>query len=78
MRIGIDAMGGDFAPKECIKAVLEEASVENFVYHFFIFGVQKALSEYHDALQHSRITVIHTGDSIGIAEHATKTVAAKN
>ncbi len=78
MRIGIDAMGGDFAPKECIKAVLEEASVENCVYHFFIFGVQKALSEYHDALQHSRITVIHTGDSIGIAEHATKTVAAKN
>lgn len=77
MRIGIDAMGGDFAPKECIKAVLEEASVENCEYQFFIFGEQKALSEYQDALKHPRITVIHTGDSIGMGEHATRAVASK-
>jgi phosphate acyltransferase len=77
MRIGIDAMGGDFAPKECIKAVLEEASVENCEYQFFIFGAQKALSEYQDALKHPKITVIHTGDSIGMGEHATKAVASK-
>jgi glycerol-3-phosphate acyltransferase PlsX len=77
MRIGIDAMGGDFAPKECIKAVLEEASVENCEYQFFIFGEQKALSEYHDVLIHPKITVIHTGDSIGMGEHATKAVASK-
>jgi glycerol-3-phosphate acyltransferase PlsX len=77
MRIGIDAMGGDFAPKECIKAVLEEASVENCEYQFFIFGEQKALSEYQDDLSHPKITVIHTGDSIGMGEHATKAVASK-
>jgi glycerol-3-phosphate acyltransferase PlsX len=77
MKIGIDAMGGDFAPKECIKAVLEEASVENCEYQFFIFGEQKALSEYQDDLSHPKITVIHTGDSIGMGEHATKAVASK-
>lgn len=77
MRIGIDAMGGDFAPEECIKAVLEEASVENCEYQFFIFGEQTALSEYHDALTHPKITVIHTGESIGMGEHATKAVASK-
>ncbi|MFT5347964.1 MAG: glycerol-3-phosphate acyltransferase PlsX [Bacteroidia bacterium] len=77
MRIGIDAMGGDFAPKECIKAVLEEASVENCEYQFFIFGEQQALTEYHDVLIHPKITVIHTGDSIGMGEHATKAVASK-
>ena len=77
MRIGIDAMGGDFAPKECIKAVLEEASVKNCEYQFFIFGEKKALSEYQYALKHPRITVIHTGDSIGMGEHATKAVASK-
>jgi glycerol-3-phosphate acyltransferase PlsX len=77
MRIGIDAMGGDFAPKEYIKAVLEEASVKNCEYQFFIFGEKKALSEYQYALKHPRITVIHTGDSIGMGEHATKAVASK-
>jgi len=77
MRIGIDAMGGDFAPEECIKAVLEEASVENCEYQFFIFGEQTALSEYHNALTHPKITVIHTGESIGMGEHATKAVASK-
>ena len=77
MRIGIDAMGGDFAPKECIKAVLEEASVENCEYQFFIFGEQKALSEYQEALTHPKIIVIHTGESIGMGEHATKAVASK-
>jgi len=77
MRIGIDAMGGDFAPKECIKAVLEEASVKNCEYQFFIFGEQKALNEYLEDLTHPKITVIYTGESIGMGEHATKAVASK-
>lgn len=77
MRIGIDAMGGDFAPKECIKAVLEEATVENCEFQFFIFGEKEALAEYKDDLNRPNITVIYTGDSIGMGEHATKAVASK-
>jgi fatty acid/phospholipid biosynthesis enzyme len=43
MKIGIDAMGGDYAPDECIKAILEEANSENCKEHFFVFGEEQAL-----------------------------------
>ena len=77
MRIGIDAMGGDFAPEECVKAILEEARVKNCEDQFFIFGEQESLKPYTDDLDHPNITVIFTGDSIGMGEHATKAVASK-
>jgi len=77
MRIGIDAMGGDFAPEECIKAICEEASAENCEYQFFIFGEKEALKPFADDLEHPNITIIYTGESIGMGEHATKAVASK-
>lgn len=77
MRIGIDAMGGDFAPEECIKAVLAEANLENCDSHFYLFGEESALSIYSKDLDHPNITVVHTGESIGMSEHATKAVASK-
>jgi glycerol-3-phosphate acyltransferase PlsX len=77
MRIGIDAMGGDFAPEECIKAVLAEANMENCDSHFVIFGEPHALAPYSADLDHPNITVVKTGDSIGMSEHATKAVASK-
>lgn len=77
MRIGIDAMGGDFAPKECIKAVLTEANAIDCDSQFFVFGEKEALAEYSSDLQHPNITVLYTGESIGMGEHATKAVASK-
>jgi len=77
MNIGIDAMGGDFAPEECIKAVVHKASEKNCDAHFFVFGEAKALKEYVTDLDLPNITVIHTGDSIGMGEHATKAVVTK-
>ena len=46
MNIGIDAMGGDYAPKECVNAIVNEANSDNCDSHFFVFGEPKALSEY--------------------------------
>jgi glycerol-3-phosphate acyltransferase PlsX len=77
MRIGIDAMGGDFAPEECVLAILEEARIENCKDHFFIFGEQESLKPYKEDLNLSNITVVFTGESIGMGEHATKAVASK-
>lgn len=77
MRIGVDAMGGDFAPKECIKAVLTEANAVDCDSQFFVFGEKEALAEYASDLQHPNIQVIYTGESIGMGEHATKGVASK-
>lgn len=77
MRIGIDAMGGDFAPEECVKAVVTEANSENCEFQFFVFGEEQQLLPYVDELNHQNITVIHTGESIGMGEHGTKAVASK-
>jgi len=67
MRIGIDAMGGDFAPKECIDAIVSYANREGNDSHFFIA----------DVLAHPMISIVNTGESIGMGEHATKAVASK-
>jgi glycerol-3-phosphate acyltransferase PlsX len=77
MKIGIDAMGGDFAPAECVKAVVSEANQEDNKLHFFLFGEEEALSTYAAELNHPNITIVHTGKSIGMAEHATKAVVSK-
>jgi|TARA_B110000093_G_scaffold165275_1_gene189691 glycerol-3-phosphate acyltransferase PlsX len=77
MKIGIDAMGGDFAPAECVKAVVTEANREDNELHFFLFGEEDSLKLYATELNHPNISIIHTGDSIGMAEHATKAVASK-
>jgi glycerol-3-phosphate acyltransferase PlsX len=77
MRIGIDAMGGDFAPEECIKAVVAEANTENYEFQFFVFGEKEALLPFAEELNHPNIEVVYTGVSIAMAENATKAVASK-
>jgi len=77
MNVGIDAMGGDFAPKECINAVVKEANSENCDSHFFVFGEPEALKEYAEDLNHPNITVVPSGESISMGEHAIKAVSTK-
>jgi glycerol-3-phosphate acyltransferase PlsX len=77
MRIGIDAMGGDFAPAECIKGVLAEVQAGNTSDTFVVYGEETALSKYSDELASHSIEVVFTGPSIGMSEHATKAVASK-
>lgn len=77
MKIGIDAMGGDFAPEECVKAVVTEANREDNELNFFLFGEEDSLKPYVTELNHPNISIIYTGESIGMAEHATKAVVSK-
>ena len=77
MRIGIDAMGGDFAPEECVRAIVAEAQREDCQDQFFIFGEESLMSPYAADLEHHKIQIVPTGESIGMGEHATKAVASK-
>lgn len=77
MRIGIDAMGGDFAPEECIKGVIEELQHGDSSDTYIIYGEEIALKPFMSQLDHERIEVVYTGESIGMSEHATKAVASK-
>lgn len=76
MRIGIDAMGGDFAPSECIKGVLAEVA-ENQSDTFVVYGEEEALRPYLVELDAAGVEIVFCGESIGMSEHATKAVAAK-
>src|SRR4051812_31362706 len=80
MKIGLDIMGGDYAPAEPIKGVLQyfEQMTDPSV-HLLLIGDALAAAPYMsllDAYQH-RFTFIEAGEVIGMHEHPTKALKEK-
>ncbi|RPE09150.1 phosphate acyltransferase PlsX [Chitinophaga lutea] len=79
MRIGLDMMGGDYAPAEAVKGVkLFLDSVATDV-HLVLIGDEQALTPLlADAqLDQSRYSVVHSSQLIGMNEHPTKALKEK-
>lgn len=79
MRIGLDMMGGDFAPLEAVKGVklfLETVANEA---HLVLIGDEAALTPLlSDAqLDQSKYSVVHSSQVIGMNEHPTKALKEK-
>jgi len=79
MRIGLDVMGGDFAPQaalEGLKLALNNLSSEK---KFFLFGNQDTIQQFLslNQIQDSRIEIIPTNDEILMGEHAVKSISTK-
>jgi phosphate acyltransferase len=79
MRIGLDMMGGDFAPVEAVKGVklfLENVASDA---HLVLIGDEQALLPLlADAgLDQSRYSVVHSSQVIGMNEHPTKALKEK-
>jgi glycerol-3-phosphate acyltransferase PlsX len=80
MKIGIDMMGGDFAPVEAIKGIVEflQANSDTTV-HLILFGdaaqINPLLSE--AAVPESSYTVVHAPQVIDMHEHPTKALKEK-
>jgi len=80
MKIGLDIMGGDYAPAEAIKGVhmfLEQSHDPEV--HLLLIGDKAAAAPYLsllDPFQH-RYTFIEAGESIGMHEHPTKALKEK-
>jgi glycerol-3-phosphate acyltransferase PlsX len=78
MRIGIDAMGGDFAPLEAVKgAVAVKKQIPDIIPVLFghrerILACFQELSIPEDAIE-----IIHADEVIEMSEHATKAIAHK-
>jgi glycerol-3-phosphate acyltransferase PlsX len=77
MKIGIDMMGGDFAPLEAIKGIqhyLEEGNA-----HLVLIGdedkINPLLTEYN--IPEKNYTVVHAPQVIGMHEHPTKALKEK-
>lgn len=79
MRIGLDMMGGDYAPAEAVKGVRLFLDSDASDAHLVLIGDEQALTPLlTDAqLDQSRYTVVHSSQVIGMNEHPTKALKEK-
>jgi glycerol-3-phosphate acyltransferase PlsX len=79
MTIGLDMMGGDFAPLEAVKGVSAYLKEENSTASLVLIGdqvqIDKLIAENNIPLNH--ISVIHAEQVIGMHEHPTKALKEK-
>src|SRR5215218_10069407 len=77
MKIGIDMMGGDFAPLEALKGIQEY--VNEAQAHLVLIGneekISSLLSEYN--IPKDRYSVVHATQVIDMHEHPTKALKEK-
>src|SRR6187200_421055 len=79
MTIGIDMMGGDFAPLEAVKGVLAYCQQENSSATVVLIGdeskLEPLLSEYK--IPEDKIKIVHAAQVIDMHEHPTKALKEK-
>jgi phosphate acyltransferase len=80
MKIGLDIMGGDYAPAEAVKGVqlFFQQSTDPSV-HLLLIGDAQVAEPYLSLLEpyKERFTVIHASEVIGMHEHPTKALKEK-
>lgn len=76
MHIGIDMMGGDYAPQEAVKGVVQFLQSSNPSVHLTLIGdeqqVRPLFKEPSD-----RVHFVHAPELIGMQEHATRALKEK-
>lgn len=80
MKIGLDIMGGDYAPAETIKGVKQYFDeVHDPSVHVMLIGDAVAAAPYLSLLEpfHHRYTIVEAGEVIGMHEHPTKALKEK-
>lgn len=81
MKIGLDIMGGDFAPAEAVAGVrrfFDQTSRTDV--HVVLIGDEQVAAPYIkelEALHANKYTVVHTDQVIGMHEHPTKALKEK-
>jgi glycerol-3-phosphate acyltransferase PlsX len=79
MQIGIDMMGGDFAPLEAVKGIQQLIAEADKTIHLVLFGDQEQITPH--LLAHSipedRFTIVHAPQVIDMHEHPTKALKEK-
>jgi glycerol-3-phosphate acyltransferase PlsX len=79
MKIGIDMMGGDFAPLEAIKGIQQYVQQKEQRAHLVLLGDAEQISslaaEY--ALPAEEYTIVHAPQVIGMHEHPTRALKEK-
>jgi len=76
MRIGLDMMGGDYAPKEACLGVIDFLG-KNADCHLVLLGDIPAIKEGLPGIESMPITIIQTENEIGMHEHPIKAMKEK-
>lgn len=79
MKIGIDVMGGDFAPSETLNGVVSALSTPDLSdVQLTLIGDQSVIEKHLSAhIDLSRVDIVHTEEVIGMAEHPTRAISQK-
>src|SRR5215470_16276163 len=79
MTIAIDMMGGDFAPLEAVKGVLQYLSEENSATNLALIGEEPTLTRLvkENELPTGRFKIVHAEQVIEMHEHPTKALKEK-
>lgn len=79
MNIGIDMMGGDFAPREAVKALQLYQSEVSTRSNLFLIGDQEQIQQLMDeyGMDAKQFTIVHAAQVIGMNEHPTKALKEK-
>lgn len=79
MRIGIDIMGGDYAPKETTLGAIEALHAVDESVRIVLIGNQDVFLPIlkSENIDPSRFDIVHTTDVIEMAEHPTKAIQQK-
>ncbi|MCW3464254.1 phosphate acyltransferase PlsX [Chitinophaga nivalis] len=79
MRIGLDMMGGDFAPTEAVKGVKAFLDTVAADVHLVLIGDEQQLLPLvaEAQLDQSKYSVVHSSQTVGMNEHPTKALKEK-
>lgn len=79
MRIGIDVMGGDYAPEQTILGAIEARKQLSSDVEIVLIGDRNAMLPVlkRENAEESIFTIIHCTEVIGMAEHPTKAIQQK-
>lgn len=79
MKIGIDTMGGDFAPFEAIKGVKNFLSSASSDVHIVLIGDEDKIKPIveQECIDETQYTVFHAPETVGMHEHPTKALKEK-
>ena len=79
MRIGVDIMGGDFAPDEIVLGSIQALAELSSDTKLVLFGDETAIRNIfsREGSDVNRVEIIHTTEVIGMDEHATRAIPGK-
>ncbi len=81
MKIAVDAMGGDYAPGEIVRGVLQALADREVTAELVLVGrteeIEPVIAKYRKPFDRSRLSIVHAPEVIGMAEAPVPAVRSK-